>query len=303
MSGDHDPSGQDGLEKGDEGEDFLHELPSDSFGRLLRFWRKVFEVSQESLALDLESSPRHISRLENGRVRPSRGMIVRIARHFGLGDYETKQLLYAGGFAIGLDERGFFNDEVKWLRKASARTLEAFDPHPAIIFDETGRIRMMNPSWLGLVKDLIPTSADVLMSHALDFMFGSVPADAQPKNWLEHKCATVMLLQQEAVLWDSKEMLEVVEDLVERLELPPDWQRVAARVDPISSIAVPMNIHGYRTLVTIFVMGVGLRLPTPYPARPRLTLMAYLVQKDPKVLERLQQQEGLDHPLLSAYFE
>ncbi|MDJ0853125.1 MAG: helix-turn-helix transcriptional regulator [Myxococcota bacterium] len=43
-----------------------------AFGRLLRFWRGVFQRTQEDLALELDSSPRHISRLENGRVQPSR---------------------------------------------------------------------------------------------------------------------------------------------------------------------------------------------------------------------------------------
>ena len=43
-----------------------------AFGRLLRFWRQVRKRSQEDVALEIDSSIRHISFLENGKSLPSR---------------------------------------------------------------------------------------------------------------------------------------------------------------------------------------------------------------------------------------
>ncbi len=43
-----------------------------AFGRLLRFWRQLRKRSQEDVALEIDSSIRHISFLENGKSLPSR---------------------------------------------------------------------------------------------------------------------------------------------------------------------------------------------------------------------------------------
>ena len=74
--------------------------PIDSlpFGRLLKFWRGVHQLNQEELAHRLASSPRHISRLENGRVQPSKAMVEGIARELALGERDSNHLLIAAGF-------------------------------------------------------------------------------------------------------------------------------------------------------------------------------------------------------------
>ena len=69
-----------------------------AFGRLLRFWRGVFGRTQEDWALELDASPRHISRLENGRVQPSKAMVERIAASLALGERDTGHLLHAAGY-------------------------------------------------------------------------------------------------------------------------------------------------------------------------------------------------------------
>ena len=314
MPRDHDPPGPGSLEAeaerseirseaGRDGpkidEESLAGLPADSFGRLLRFWRKAFEESQESLALALESSPRHISRLENGRVRPSRAMVVRIARHFGLGEDETRQLLYAGGFAVAPDERDFGDPEAKWLRRAAARTLEAFDPNPAVIFDEAGDIRMINRGAHAILK---PTERELSVADAIDFLFEAVDPEAAPKRWLEYRCGVVMILQHEAVLSDNPRLQALVRRLVERHRLPSNWQRLAVGVDTMSSLVLPMTLQDRTVRVTIFTLAIGLHHPTPYPVGPRLTLIAFLVEKDPETLAWLERDREADHPLLFSRF-
>jgi transcriptional regulator with XRE-family HTH domain len=57
-----------------------------TFGRFLKFWRSVHEVSQEELAFRLDRSPRHISRIENGISRLSESIILEIGRVLELGN-------------------------------------------------------------------------------------------------------------------------------------------------------------------------------------------------------------------------
>jgi len=73
-------------------------MKENGFGQLLKFWRGVHSLSQEALALSLDSSTRHISCLENGKARPSRPMIENITRVLSLGERDGCHLLLAGGF-------------------------------------------------------------------------------------------------------------------------------------------------------------------------------------------------------------
>src|SRR5688572_15497365 len=53
--------------------------PGGTVGALLRDWRKVRRLSQLDLALHMEVSARHVSRVESGRAQPSRRMVTRLA--------------------------------------------------------------------------------------------------------------------------------------------------------------------------------------------------------------------------------
>ncbi|MFM2044506.1 MAG: hypothetical protein RLY86_3082, partial [Pseudomonadota bacterium] len=53
--------------------------PVDGFGAHLRRWRQARGLSQLDLALSCDTSQRHISFLESGRSRPSRGMVLNLA--------------------------------------------------------------------------------------------------------------------------------------------------------------------------------------------------------------------------------
>ena len=70
-----------------------------AFGRLLRYWRQARKRSQEDVALEIDSSIKHISFLENGKSLPSRAIILRLASYFGLSGRETNNLLTAANYS------------------------------------------------------------------------------------------------------------------------------------------------------------------------------------------------------------
>jgi transcriptional regulator with XRE-family HTH domain len=64
-------------------------------GTLLRDWRQRRRLSQLDLALDAEISARHLSFIETGRSRPSRGLLLHLAELLQMPLRERNRLLLA----------------------------------------------------------------------------------------------------------------------------------------------------------------------------------------------------------------
>jgi transcriptional regulator with XRE-family HTH domain len=75
------------------------------FGEHLRDWRQRRRLSQLDLALEAETSTRHLSFLETGRAKPSRDMLLRLAQTLEVPLRERNALLLAAGFAPVYGER------------------------------------------------------------------------------------------------------------------------------------------------------------------------------------------------------
>ncbi|MEN0064398.1 MAG: helix-turn-helix transcriptional regulator [Myxococcota bacterium] len=267
----------------------------DPFGRFLRFWRGVFGVSQEALAMDLASSTRHISRLENGRVRPSLRMVERIAAHLGLGKRDTQQLLWSAGYAPESEPLGFDDPALRWTRKGAARTLAAFDPSPAMLFDGTAQIRMANRAWLDWFGPGLPIEGPYTIRSYFDVLFRAVPKAEEPRNWLDTKCGILMALQQDAVITGDPGMQMVVDQLATDHGLPPDWARRATGFEPISTFVVPLDIGGRRRDCTHLSTSLGARPPAAFGTTPWFAMTVLLPARSDAVASE-------DHPLLHTHF-
>ena len=72
-----------------------------SFGEILRAYRKRKRMTQKQLAQLLETHANTISSWELGTYLPqTRGLVLELARHLGLNDQETRQLLEASLTAL-----------------------------------------------------------------------------------------------------------------------------------------------------------------------------------------------------------
>jgi len=115
-----------------------------SFGEVLRETRGARKLSQLDLAVEAGISQRHLSFLESGRARPSRGMVLQLAESLELPLRNRNRLLVAAGFAPVFPQRALDSEAMKPVRQALQRLLLHHEPYPALVMDRGWNILMTN---------------------------------------------------------------------------------------------------------------------------------------------------------------
>jgi transcriptional regulator with XRE-family HTH domain len=271
--------------------------PELAFSRFLKFWRGVHGLSQEELAHRLHSSPRHISRLENGSSRPSEGMVQEIARALKLGERDTNHLLFSAGYAPADQQLDFHSPELKWLRKAMTLTLRALDPYPTTLTDSSTRFLMVNRGWVGFFGRSVPRETLDSFSNHYDFLFSREGAGNIVDNWADTLSVILMSLQHNALFSNDPADQALQQRLAAHPSVPNDWQQRAARLEPMASFRVQIEIDG--VLQTFFSVSstVGALGPTAYASKPHLTINTLYPEDESLDLSALAEGE-LKHPLL-----
>ena len=90
-------------------------------------------MSQLELALRAGTTQRHVSFIEQGRSRPGRGMVVRLAESLELSLRERNELLLAAGFAPAFPESPLDDEALRPVRQAIDAILDGHLPYPAIV--------------------------------------------------------------------------------------------------------------------------------------------------------------------------
>jgi transcriptional regulator with XRE-family HTH domain len=101
-------------------------------------------MSQLDVALIAEISQRHLSFLESGRARPSRGMVLRISDVLEVPLRHRNELLTAIGFAPVYSDLPLTSSELDPAREALERILCHHEPYPAMVVDGAWNILMKN---------------------------------------------------------------------------------------------------------------------------------------------------------------
>lgn len=110
----------------------------DQFPSELRRWRSARRISQLDLAIRAGTTQRHVSFIEQGRSRPGRGMVMRLAESMGLTLRERNELLRAAGFAPVYPESPLDDDALRPVRQALDAILDGHLPYPAIVVRNDG---------------------------------------------------------------------------------------------------------------------------------------------------------------------
>ena len=92
-------------------------IEANKVGDLLRGWRERRRLSQLTLAYDAGISQKHLSFLELGRAKPSREMILLLAKQLGVPLREQNVLLTAGGFANVYSESSLSDESFASARR------------------------------------------------------------------------------------------------------------------------------------------------------------------------------------------
>jgi len=271
-----------------------NELP---FGRMLKFWRDVHELSQEDLAYSVGSSPRHISRLENSRVVPSKAMVQKIAQEMSLGERDSNHLLISAGYTPMVKKLDYHAPELKWLRNAMTLSLRALDPYPATLIDRSSNILMVNRGWVGFYQNVIPEESLNKATNHFDFLFSRQGAGNIMSGWEDTLSMILMSLQQGVLLSGDNADREMLDRLLASPNAPKDWKQRAAKFEPMASFRVQVEFNGALERFFSVSQTVGALGPNAFVSEPHLTVNTLYPEDETLDLSPLIEGE-LKHPLL-----
>jgi transcriptional regulator with XRE-family HTH domain len=120
----------------------------------LRRWRGARRWSQMELAERAGTTQRHLSYMEQGRSRPGRAIVVRLAESLELSLRERNDLLLAAGYAPIFAESALDDTALRPVRDALERILEGHLPYPAVVVRPYGELVAANEA-----LDIITTGA------------------------------------------------------------------------------------------------------------------------------------------------
>ena len=125
-------------------------------GDLLRAWRTRRRLSQLDLACLADVSTRHLSYVETGRSRPSRGFLLHVAEHLDVPLRGRNDLLVAAGYAPVYGETGLDAPEMAEVRQALDLVLAHHEPFPAIVVDRVWDLVLANSGAQFLLEGVDP---------------------------------------------------------------------------------------------------------------------------------------------------
>lgn len=130
-------------------------------------------MSQLELALRAGTTQRHLSYIEQGRSRPGRTMVLRLAESLELSLRERNALLLVAGFAPVFPESPLEDDELSPLREALERILQGHLPYPAVVVRTGGELVAANAA----VDVLIAGAAPALLQAPINMLLLAVHPD------------------------------------------------------------------------------------------------------------------------------
>lgn len=138
------------------------------FGDALREWRTRRRYSQMELGFCSNVSARHISFLETGRARPSRGMVMRLCEELEVPYRSRNTLLSSAGFAPAYGNRTFSESDMTPVKSAVGWMLTRHEPFPALAMDRHWRISQMNHPAENLLGSAGIAAGDSLLDAMLE---------------------------------------------------------------------------------------------------------------------------------------
>jgi transcriptional regulator with XRE-family HTH domain len=126
------------------------------FASELRRWRGSRRVSQLELANRAGTTQRHLSFMEQGRSRPGRGIVVRLAESLELSLRERNSLLLSAGYAPLFPETDLDEPMLRPIRDALDGILRGHMPYPAVVVRPYGEIVAANDAFGVLTEGVAP---------------------------------------------------------------------------------------------------------------------------------------------------
>ncbi|MBB6519935.1 helix-turn-helix domain-containing protein [Pseudoteredinibacter isoporae] len=274
-----------------------------AFGRMLKFWRSQMGLSQAQLSARLGTSSRHISFLETGRSRPSRGMVQRLQQEFDLSSRESNLLLQSAGFLpistanpSGMGKR--LKRQMSWM-------LLKHEPYPSFIVNNLGDVLMFNRAWLSLMRQAgmragVACEAGLQM-NMYHLFFSEEGMRHLIEGWEDFSCALLLQVKEQQLLTNDAKLNELMEWLEAYPGIPDNWPERARQVRFDSSYDIEVKLPESRYRMKTVVTGIE---PMNLSAGGTLKLHSYFPGDDAteawwRSAAEKDSYENLQHPLLA----
>ncbi len=212
------------------------------FGTLLRDWRTNRGKTQLGLAVDAQTTSRHVSFLETGRSRPTEAMVLRLSDALDVPLRDRNRLLAAAGLAPVYQHESLSDDRYGPARDAIDHLLEAHEPFPAMVLDSKHEVLAANR---GSERML---GADFTGTNMLEaYLAGKTPPIA---NWEDVAPGLVSQMRSTLARTPDDEPLKAALLQAEEAGL---GDRRAAHAPPAALVACPWFVVEGQTIKTLIL--------------------------------------------------
>lgn len=178
-----------------------------AFGSQLRYWRRLRGLSQLGLALEANTTPRHLSFLETGRSRPGSDIVLRLADALDMPLRERNHLLAVAGLPPAYDDATIDAPDLTRFRRVLDRMLAAHAPFPGFVFDLHWNIIAATP----IGEHLLAGSDERNMVRLLFAPDGAWREVVD--NWDRVAAYALSCLQDDALRFPHDEQLRALHDM------------------------------------------------------------------------------------------
>lgn len=224
--------------------------PPAGAGPLLRTWREQRRLSQLALADQAEVSTRHLSCVETGRARPSRGFLLHLAEHLDLPLRARNELLVAGGFAPLYGQTDLDAPEMAQVRQALDLVLAHAEPYPALVVDRRWDLVRANAGLALLLEGVDPA----LLAPPVNVLRVSLHPDGMQPHLEEfgrYSAHVMSVLRREAAVLGDPALLELHDELAGlpgvRTDLPHESGGVGG-----GGVVLPVRLRTTRGTLSFF---------------------------------------------------
>ena len=119
-------------------------ISESTIGEQIKYWRNRSRISQMDLALDCDTSSRHLSFVETGRAHPSRKLLLFLIQIMQVPLRARNSMLMSAGYAPLYEETGLSEPEMDQVRSMLHTLVRQNDPYPSMLIDRHWNILESN---------------------------------------------------------------------------------------------------------------------------------------------------------------
>jgi transcriptional regulator with XRE-family HTH domain len=147
----------------------MDEFKTATIGERLKHWRMQQKISQLDLALECDTSARHISFIETGKAHPTRELVITLADAISIPLSARNNILISAGYAPQYEETGLSSDELQQVRNVLENMVEQNGGNPSLLIDPHWNISYSNRAFTEMCRHLID-DATLLAQQPLNLL-------------------------------------------------------------------------------------------------------------------------------------